>query len=115
MDISTAPKYYLLKVKIMPRVRVPVITSIFLTGIFLSACSGTAETASVKDLLDKPQLVLAGHADLVTAVAVTPDGIQVVSGSRDLTIKVWDMASGRMLRSLKGHQQEILALVVTKD
>src|SRR5260221_9528487 len=105
MALSTAPKYYLLKVKIMPRVRVPIITSIFLTGIFLSACSGAAETASVKDLLDKPQLVLAGHADLVTAVPVTLDGNQVVSGSRDLTIKVWDMARGSILNSLQGHSQ----------
>src|SRR5258707_13113285 len=106
MALSTAPKYYLLKVKIMPRVRVPVITSIFLTGIFLSACSGAAETASVKDLLDKPQLVLAGHADLVTAVAVTLDRNQGVSGARDLTIKVWDKANGRIIRLLQDCQQE---------
>src|SRR5262249_37934853 len=39
----------------------------------------------------------------VNAVAVTPDGRQAVSASNDLTLKVWDLASGREVRALAGH------------
>ncbi|MCC5661396.1 WD40 domain-containing protein [Nostoc sp. XA010] len=31
----------------------------------------------------------AGHADLVYAVAISPDGQTLVSGSKDNTIKMW--------------------------
>ena len=37
------------------------------------------------------------------AVAVTPDGQRAVSASKDKTLKVWDLESGRELRTLEGH------------
>ena len=40
------------------------------------------------------------------AVALTADG-RIVSGSGDNTIKVWDLESGRLLRSLEGHTGEV--------
>ena len=46
---------------------------------------------------------LEGHADWVTACAVTPDGRRVVSASADNTLKVWDLETGRALATLEGH------------
>ncbi|MFQ6030733.1 MAG: WD40 repeat domain-containing protein, partial [Dehalococcoidia bacterium] len=48
-------------------------------------------------------LTLSGHSDYVFGVAVSPDGRQVVSASRDGTLKVWDLATGREQRTLTGH------------
>ena len=39
--------------------------------------------------------ILTGHTDEVYALAATPDGRQVVSGSWDDTLKVWDLESGK--------------------
>ena len=37
---------------------------------------------------------LSGHANWVSAVAVTPDGERAISASRDKTLKLWDLETG---------------------
>ena len=46
---------------------------------------------------------LEGHSDSVNGVAVTGDGRRAVSASSDNTLKVWDLETGRELRTLEGH------------
>ena len=58
---------------------------------------------------------LQGHAWVVTAVAVTPDGRQAVSASEDLTLKVWDLESGAELRTFVGHGDMVYAVAVTPN
>jgi WD40 repeat protein len=36
-----------------------------------------------------------GHTESVDAVAVTPDGRYVVSGSEDRTLRIWDLKGGK--------------------
>jgi WD40 repeat protein len=55
------------------------------------------------------------HEGAVYAVAVTPDGRRVVSGSWDYTVRLWDLQSGQMLRVLKGHSGPVRAVAVTPD
>ena len=46
---------------------------------------------------------LQGHTDNVWAVAVTPDGHHVVSGSADNMLRVWDLSTGETKTTLQGH------------
>ncbi|MBV8833199.1 MAG: hypothetical protein JO108_28720, partial [Acidobacteriaceae bacterium] len=46
---------------------------------------------------------LQGHSSSVYGVAVSADGRLAVSASADNTLKVWELASGRELRTLQGH------------
>jgi tricorn protease-like protein len=41
-----------------------------------------------------------GHRDSVLAVAFSPDGKQIVSGGMDKTVKIWDVASGTVVREM---------------
>ncbi|NEP45495.1 MAG: hypothetical protein F6K35_42280, partial [Okeania sp. SIO2H7] len=58
---------------------------------------------------------LTGHTDWVTAVALTPDGTKAVSGSRDKTLKIWDLATGKELATLTGHTYKVTAVALTPD
>jgi WD40 repeat protein len=66
---------------------------------------------------ESPSLVrdLVGHADGVTASAVTPDGRRVISASQDRTLKIWDLQSGYALATLEGHTDWVNACAVTPD
>ena len=56
--------------------------------------------------------VLRGHSDYVRAVAVSPDGQILVTGSGDETIKLWDLASESELCTLTGHRGQVFCLAV---
>src|SRR5271166_4091467 len=55
------------------------------------------------------------HTSSVNAVAVTPDGRYVVSGSDDGKLRVWDLATGETKTTLQGHTSWVTAMAVTPD
>ncbi|XP_013114128.2 ribosome biogenesis protein BOP1 homolog [Stomoxys calcitrans] len=59
---------------------------------------------SPKDLQPFPtveSLVYKGHTDLVRSVSVEPKGEYIVSGSDDKTVKIWEIATGRCIRTIE--------------
>lgn len=51
----------------------------------------------------------------IYTVAVTPDGQYIISGSGDYTLKLWSLTSGRLVRTLPGHTERVLAVKVLPD
>jgi hypothetical protein len=52
---------------------------------------------------------------MVTSIAVTHDGMRMVTGSVDGTVRLWDAVSGRELLTLKGHTGPVWSVAVTAD
>ncbi|KIM29654.1 hypothetical protein M408DRAFT_105479, partial [Serendipita vermifera MAFF 305830] len=57
-----------------------------------------------------------GHTDTVTDIAYSPDGLNVVSCSRDKTVRIWDAATGAPVgEPLKGHTKMVTAVTYSLD
>jgi len=48
-------------------------------------------------------------------VAFSPDGQTLASGSLDKTVILWDVSTGRKLRTLKGHTDRVLSVAFSPD
>jgi WD40 repeat protein len=58
---------------------------------------------------------LRGHDRSVLAVEFTPDGKTLLSSSRDHTIKIWDVASGELKRTLTEHTADVYCVRFSHD
>ena len=57
-----------------------------------------------------------GHTHVVSAVAYSPDGRLIASGSWDKTIRIWDAETHRQIgKPYTGHAEYIFALSFSKD
>jgi len=57
--------------------------------------------------------VISGHLGWVRCVAFEPGNEWFVTGSSDRTIKIWDLASGKLKLSLTGHISAVRGLIVS--
>ena len=56
-----------------------------------------------------------GHPAVVTAVAFSPDGNTIATGSKDKTVKLWETSSGNEIRTLAGHSSQVNDIRFTPD
>jgi WD40 repeat protein len=61
------------------------------------------------------KLVLSGHEGGVPCVAFSPDGKVLASGSKDRLVKLWDTATGQLLRSLPLFDSPIQSIAFSPD
>ena len=64
---------------------------------------------------DFPHTILDGHEDRIYSVAFSPDGKTLASGSRDDTVILWDVSSGKQIEILEGHERRIYSVAFSPD
>jgi len=84
--------------------------------IMLCLCTGLLVISFGSVAQDVPQLVLpTGHTGAVTSVAFSPDGRYALSGSMDTTMRLWEVDTGREVRSFSGHIHGIYSVAFSPD
>lgn len=74
------------------------------------AASGEDRLIHLLTIDGAPIRTFAGHRRNVWDLAFSPDGKTLVSGSFDHMLKIWDVASGRLIRTAGEHAQAIVAV-----
>jgi len=77
---------------------------------------GEDQPSAIARATVKPQLMLQlGHADGASAVAFSPDGKYILTGSPDHTARLWETSSGKEIRRFEGHTAEVHSVAFSPD
>lgn len=87
---------------------------------YLVVCLGIVDIPSISSASafasEKPEIfVQMGHTHNVTSVAFSPDGKYALSGSIDKTMKLWDVVTGREIRTFSGSTARVTSIAITQD
>src|SRR6187399_498292 len=80
-----------------------------LTLLFFFLLSQTLHGQSLETVIQK------GHELAVLAVAVSPDSNYIASASRDKSAKLWEVRTGREVRSFLGHEASVTCVGFSAD
>ncbi|MBW4620286.1 MAG: hypothetical protein KME17_13145 [Cyanosarcina radialis HA8281-LM2] len=58
---------------------------------------------------------LTGHTGPIQSVATSFDGQTLASGSRDGSIKIWNLSTGKEIRTLTGHSDLVWPVAISPD
>ncbi|MBD3887155.1 AAA family ATPase [Phormidium tenue FACHB-886] len=81
------------------------------------SCSAILRASKLSRALHAGKILntLRGHNSWVRALAWSPDGKTLASGSGDCTVKLWDIHSGQILRTLQEHTHSSHAVAWSPD
>src|SRR5581483_11223955 len=56
-----------------------------------------------------------GHNEPVESVALSPDGLMAATASWDKTVKLWDLPSGKLIRTFTDHTDKVHVVAFSPD
>jgi WD40 repeat protein len=81
----------------------------FIPTVFFQLLWLTGSTQTLETVIQK------GHELAVVAVTVSPDSNFIATGSKDKSIKLWEVSTGREIRSFLGHEMTVTSLEFSSD
>lgn len=91
------------------------VTSLAISPDGKTLASGDLAGLKLWDLTKQRPLKTLVVFDSIYSVAISPNGQLLASGSQDTTVKVWNLYSGELIGTLRGHTKPVNTLAFTPD
>ncbi|OAX30727.1 WD40 repeat-like protein, partial [Rhizopogon vinicolor AM-OR11-026] len=80
------------------------------------ASESTQPTAALETEELPVVMTLEGHTTAPDIISYFPDGKQIISGSRDKTVRRWDLEEGKEVEEARDvYEQQVTTLAVSRD
>ena len=83
--------------------------------LLASSGGGNDKTIKILQLAENKVKTLTGHSDHICSVAYSPNGQILASASKDKTVKLWSVASGEEISSVKCSDSVIYSIAFSPD
>ena len=84
--------------------------------VLIILLSGSLILGGIVYATEKPEVfVQLGHSNSALAVAFSPDGKYALSGSVDNTMKLWEVSTGREVKTFRGHTNYVNSVTFSPD
>ena len=80
------------------------------------AAAASSQTESTQQVSLKPLVTITeAHSEIPNVLLFSPSGTSLLSAASDGSVKLWEVPSGKMLKSLSGHKDVITSAEFTPD
>jgi len=89
--------------------KIPVFVTIFIC-LFLNVALSVAQSEELPDII-----LQTGHDKEIFSLVFSPDGQQLASSSKDGTVRLWDLTTGKSIRFFEGNTAHVSTLVFSPN
>jgi len=78
-----------------------------------AASTNGDNTLKIWSLTQEDEKYSVSHSDEITCFEITADSAHIISGSRDMSLKVWQATGGKLSQVLVGHSDAVTCVAVS--
>ncbi|XP_053677511.1 protein qui-1 [Anopheles nili] len=78
-----------------------------------AVCTNGDSSLRIWSLTREDEKYTVSHSDEITCFVITADSLYVITGSRDMSLKVWQATGGKLAQVLVGHTDAVTCVAVS--
>lgn len=76
-------------------------------------CTNAETTLKIWSLVREDEKYTVSHSEEITCFVITMDSLHVITGSRDMSLKVWQTSGGKLSQVFIGHTDAVTCVAVS--